>query len=32
MEKQQDLMLKMLEQRDFAFDKDKSEVKYKGKK
>ena len=32
MEKQQDLILKMLEQRDFAFDKDKSEVKYKGKK
>ena len=30
MEKQQDLILKMLEQRDFAFDKDKSEVKYKG--
>ena len=32
MEKQQDLMLKMLEQRNFTFDKDKSEVKHKGKK
>lgn len=32
MEKQQDLMLKMLEKRDFEFDKNKSEIKYKGKK
>lgn len=29
MEKQQDLMLKMLEQRNFTFDKNKSEVKHK---
>ena len=30
MEKQQDLMLKMLEKRNFTFDKDKSEVEHKG--